>query len=248
MVPTLTCSRHSVLSPPATPRAPCRCGQGRRRRAGRRRRRRTGWRTPGADRAHGDRRAPRRARGRRPRRSGRVVHQRLAVGDDGLVDGVPVTAEVPGHFVDRTGVPSHLFGGPTSCPAGHDQAGEGDARILFGPGTIRAVRVMTDQLRLYQTSEAAARRPGGRPGRLVPRSFATATTPQVGHPAVCRESRCGSAQATPSSSSTPSTSTSGKPTSSSHMRVGSVSTGALQSAGVRDRQVGRAPAARQGPP
>src|ERR1019366_5535959 len=49
------------------------------------------------------------------------------------------------------------------------------------------------------------------------------------------------------SSSTPNMCTSGKPTKSSHMRVGSVSTGALRSVGVRDRQTGRAPALSQGP-
>jgi hypothetical protein len=36
--------------------------------------------------------------------------------------------------------------------------------------------------------------------------------------------------------------TSGKPTRSSHMRVGSDSTAALQSEGVEHRQIGRAPA------
>jgi hypothetical protein len=40
---------------------------------------------------------------------------------------------------------------------------------------------------------------------------------------------------------------SGKPTSSSHMRVGSVSTGALQSVGVEHRQTGRAPPTSRGP-
>src|SRR5664280_2208516 len=44
-----------------------------------------------------------------------------------------------------------------------------------------------------------------------------------------------------------STFTSGKPTRSSHMRVGSDSTGVLQSEGIENRQIGRAPATRQGP-
>jgi hypothetical protein len=45
----------------------------------------------------------------------------------------------------------------------------------------------------------------------------------------------------------PRTFTSGKPTRSSHMRVGSDSTGVLQSEGIENRQIGRAPATRQGP-
>src|ERR1039458_10392317 len=46
---------------------------------------------------------------------------------------------------------------------------------------------------------------------------------------------------------TPRILTSGNPTNSSHMRVGSVSTGALRSEGVKYRQIGRAPALLLGP-
>src|ERR1039458_4947318 len=46
---------------------------------------------------------------------------------------------------------------------------------------------------------------------------------------------------------TPRILTSGNPTNSSHMRVGSVSTGALRSEGVNYRQIGRAPALFRGP-
>ena len=45
----------------------------------------------------------------------------------------------------------------------------------------------------------------------------------------------------PAASSTPSTATSGSPTSSRHMRVGSSSTGALVSEGVKNHQICRAP-------
>ena len=37
-----------------------------------------------------------------------VVDERLAVGDDGVVDGVPVTAELPGHLVDAPCAPADL--------------------------------------------------------------------------------------------------------------------------------------------
>ncbi len=58
----------------------------------------------------------------------RVVDKHGAVGDDGVVDGVPVTAELDGDFVHRAPPPPHLLGQPPPGPIGQGQPGEAMAR------------------------------------------------------------------------------------------------------------------------
>jgi hypothetical protein len=71
-------------------------------------------------------------------------------------------------------------------------------------------------------------------------------TPHRSHPVRATRVSTWTWSISSATSTTPRTFISGKPTNSSHMRVGSDSTGALQSEGVEHRQSGRAPATRQG--
>ncbi len=51
-----------------------------------------------------------------------VIDQGGAIGDDGVVDGVPVSAELDGHLVDRAAPASDLFGHPPPGPVPKRQA------------------------------------------------------------------------------------------------------------------------------
>jgi hypothetical protein len=67
-----------------------------------------------------------------------VIDQGGAVGDDGVVDCVPVTPELEGDLVHAAGVATDLLGDPTPGPVAHGHAGSTDALVFLGPRTDRA--------------------------------------------------------------------------------------------------------------
>jgi hypothetical protein len=67
----------------------------------------------------------------------RVFDERDAVGEHGVVDRVPVTAQLDGDLVHGPAVPAHLFGHPSAGTIGHPEPGRGDRRMLTGPGADR---------------------------------------------------------------------------------------------------------------
>jgi hypothetical protein len=67
-----------------------------------------------------------------------VVDQSSAVRDDGVVDRVPVTAQLDGDVVDGPPVPSDLLGHPPPRPVRHRQPCRADPRVLTGPRPDRA--------------------------------------------------------------------------------------------------------------
>jgi hypothetical protein len=71
----------------------------------------------------------------------RVVDQGGAVGDDGVVDGVPVAAKLDGDLVDRAGVAADLLGHPPPGPIRHHQPGRRDARVRPRPRRHRTITV-----------------------------------------------------------------------------------------------------------
>src|ERR1019366_2551017 len=68
---------------------------------------------------------------------GVIVHQRGAIGDDGVVDRVPVAPELEGDLVHAAGMSTDLLGDPTPGPVAHRHAGGTDALVLLGPRTNR---------------------------------------------------------------------------------------------------------------
>ena len=64
----------------------------------------------------------------------RVVDQGPAVGDDGVVDGVPVAPEFLGHVADGLAPPTDLVGRPPSRAVGQGQTWRSDPVIDLGPG------------------------------------------------------------------------------------------------------------------
>ena len=72
----------------------------------------------------------------------RVVDQHLAVGDDDVVDRVPVTTELRGHLVDRAALAPNVLGRPQCCAPGQLHPRVGDPVVLLGPAAIRAVGVL----------------------------------------------------------------------------------------------------------
>lgn len=70
-----------------------------------------------------------------------VVDQGAPIGDDGVIDRMPVTAELGGDLVDAAGVASDLFGDPATGPVAHGHAGGTDAFVLFGPRPHRTRRL-----------------------------------------------------------------------------------------------------------
>ena len=113
--------------------------------------------------------------------------QGLAIGDDGVVDGVPVTSELGGHLVDAPGAAADLVGGPPGGAVGHHLAGRGDPVVLLGP---------TDPSHSHRrgTSIGACATPAGwvgpaaadRPARPLVRSFTWASTPHNRQPTARR--------------------------------------------------------------
>ena len=61
-----------------------------------------------------------------------VVDQGGPVGDDGVVDGVPVAAQLPGQIADGPTPAADLFGHPPPGPVRHRQARCGDVRGGLG--------------------------------------------------------------------------------------------------------------------
>ena len=158
---------------------------------------------------------------------GIVVDQRRAVGQHRVVDGMPVTAQLDGDLVDRASPPPDLLGHPGPGPVGHDQMGGGDVQRLLGLGADRARRARTapPALAPHQTSRRpiAGRSTSSTSGRsLTVTEPAPAGHRTVGpsldvHPQTVRRPRRRRSRPV----------TAGRPANSSHMRVGSTSTGAL---------------------
>ena len=67
-----------------------------------------------------------------------VVDKGRPLGDDRIVDGVPVAAELPGDPAHAARTASHLLGDPPSRPIGHLETPRRDAGVLLGPRTHRA--------------------------------------------------------------------------------------------------------------
>ena len=149
-----------------------------------------------------------------------LVDQGLAVADEGGVDGVPVTAEL------GCRVTADLCGEPASGPIGHGHTRSGDAPVVLGPAAFSQSASGQHQRRLYQMRRVGRPNEGRSISATSGRSFTEANDPQVGQPTRTNLVSTRICSGRPGCSSMPSTFTSGKPTSSSHMRVGSVSTGA----------------------
>jgi len=92
--------------------------------------------------------------------TGVVVDEGGAVGDDGVVDGVPITAELHGDLVDGARVAPHLFGHPAPCPIGHCHTWRGDAGVLLGPRSAgtRCLTAAPPALVPHKTRRATERR------------------------------------------------------------------------------------------
>jgi len=73
----------------------------------------------------------------------RVIDQGSAIGDDGVVDRVPVAAQFGGHLVHTARAPADLFGDPPAGPVGHGQTRRRDAVVLLGPAAVGAVGIRT---------------------------------------------------------------------------------------------------------
>ena len=71
------------------------------------------------------------------------VEQGFAIGDDGVVHGVPVAAELLGHLVDAARTTADLDRRPPSRPRGQHLARPGNPIILLGPRAHGAVPVGT---------------------------------------------------------------------------------------------------------
>jgi hypothetical protein len=69
------------------------------------------------------------------------LQEGFAVGDDGVVHGVPVTTELAGHLVHAPGMSADLDGHPPGRPRREDLSRGGDPVVRFGPGTHRTVIV-----------------------------------------------------------------------------------------------------------
>ena len=162
----------------------------------------------------------------------RVVDQRRAVHDDGVHHRVPVTAEIGGHLGHGAAVAADLHRRPPRRPGRHRTAARGDLRVLLGPRppTRRATPPL---LAPHQTGRPAEHR------QIDQLDLAHPVT-MSDHPATRRRRARRVAitiRSQPGHSPTPTTVTSGRPTSSAHMRVGSVSNrGSSTRIGVRHRQ------------
>jgi hypothetical protein len=72
-----------------------------------------------------------------------IVDEGLSVGDDGVVHGVPVAAELSGDLVDTPRTASHLRRRPTAGTIGHGHARSCDPVVGFGPAASSARWVRT---------------------------------------------------------------------------------------------------------
>jgi hypothetical protein len=154
-----------------------------------------------------------------------VIDERDAVRDHGVVDRVPVTTQLDSDLVHRAPAPAYLFGRPPPGPVRQRQPRRRNSAHLLGPGPHRTGRVGA------QPAPLAPHHRVGRPkhGRSTSSTLARSLiAPPPAHPEHngrgSRVSMC-TRSSPPGPSSTPSTTTEGRPTSSSHTRVGSTSTG-----------------------
>jgi hypothetical protein len=102
--------------------------------------------------------------------TGRVLHKGGAVGDDGVVDGVPVAAELPGDLGHGAAQSADLFRHPPPRPVRHRPTRRGHPRVLAGERSRRAALVGTEQSVLvpHQPGRAPeARQVGELHGRAV---------------------------------------------------------------------------------
>ena len=72
--------------------------------------------------------------------AGRVLDQRCPIRDDGIVDGVPISAELDRDLVDRPTPPPDLFTGPPASPIRHGHPAAGDEGSRFGGCSNRQIR------------------------------------------------------------------------------------------------------------
>jgi hypothetical protein len=70
-----------------------------------------------------------------------ILDESGSVGENGVIDGVPVTAEVLGHFKHGASVLADLERRPASGAVGHLQSRGGDAGLDLCPGALRAVEL-----------------------------------------------------------------------------------------------------------
>ena len=170
----------------------------------------------------------------------RVLDQGLAVGDDDVVDGVPVTAELAGQIRDRAATAADLLSDPPAGPVGHHQPGRPDRGHRLGDRPDRTARCggRTIGACAHQAGRPPERRQVDEldgPAVLDPRRSVTARAPRSGpgldmdayrtigfvHRAEHRHIAESDQQL-------------------ADARVGSTSTGALESGGVENRQNRRA--------
>ena len=71
-----------------------------------------------------------------------MLDEGRAIGEDGVVDGMPVASRVFGDLVDGATVLGDLEGRPTSGTIGHLESWCGDALVDLGPGARRAVDLL----------------------------------------------------------------------------------------------------------
>ena len=156
-----------------------------------------------------------------------LVDEGLAVSEHGVVHRVPCTAELAGHLGHAPRTPADRFGDPAPGPIGHDQT----RAAIRGPP-----RSMTSWRNRDRDSTSQLFPPrGGRSSEArqvdqlhVVVVFHLGEHPHAGHRGAPAASSRAHAPAGAPEPKTPSTVTSGKPTSSLHIRVGLVSTGALR--------------------
>ena len=72
-------------------------------------------------------------------------NQGFAVGEDGVVDGVPLAAEVLGHAIDVAPEAAHLKGRPTTSPVGQAEMWRRDPVVDLGPGDLVAHGLEADE-------------------------------------------------------------------------------------------------------
>ena len=176
-----------------------------------------------------------------------VVDQRSAVRNDGIHHGVPVAAEIGRNFRHGAAVVADLERRPPTGTIGDRSALLSDAFVGLDEGhnLTRHVRASPPLLRPDQAGLASEA------GQIDQFDLESVVRPHLsvaartGRPlcwvVIAMRRKCGQ-------SPTPFTLTSGRPTSSSHMRVGLVSNrGSSGSGCVRHTQIRRAPARARGP-
>ncbi|MCU1490194.1 MAG: hypothetical protein JWM85_1599 [Acidimicrobiaceae bacterium] len=71
----------------------------------------------------------------------RMLDERLAIGEHGVVHGVPVAAELACDLVHAASAPPDLLGDPPTGTISHGKAWRSNPRILLGEAGLRAVRL-----------------------------------------------------------------------------------------------------------